>query len=58
MGGKVIFIQGIRNDKKADKILYRGASKYVLSPTIIRVIKSRRLRWTGLAARMGAVRSA
>jgi hypothetical protein len=38
-------------------ILYKGSNLYS-SPSIIRVIKSRRMRWAGHAARMGERRNA
>jgi hypothetical protein len=35
-----------------------GPSNLYASPTIIRVIRSRRMRWTGYVARMGEMRNA
>jgi hypothetical protein len=40
------------------KMHYKGLHNLYSSPNIIRIIKSRRMRWTGHAARMGQKRNA
>jgi hypothetical protein len=40
------------------KTAQRGAARFAILPSIIRIIKSRRLRWAGHTTRMGEKRAA
>jgi hypothetical protein len=45
------------SDRRLEKIAYQGLHRLYSSPNIIRVIKSRRMRWVGHVARMREIRN-